>query len=531
MRRRQKGQVLAMFAAVAIVLVGISALVVDIGMRYAFERRYQSIADAASIAGAQNLLPADRTSLPDSTMQQKARTEALGIVLTDLIGTRTDIACNPSADIDCVVAAGQYRIVIKTPASQCVDCDVNRAIQVSVDDPKFSTNFSRLFGQTTWDLHRTSIAGLEFGKSYALVTLRPPSSGSISDVKDIAINGNTHVVVRKGDAGSNANMNYDGTCLPGGSELRLDSGYNMYYYDPFNPQEWCANKPNGKKITTFIQDPQYVVPVEATIPAPPTRSGSVPSTDPGCAAAITAANADPFYAALVTAAGSSIECLQKGKYANDPYQGGGPGPGLVILEPGLYFFDAGLTVKGNLIGGYVADQPGVALVFQEAKNQFVNNSGSTVYLNAGAKLDATPGNQAAPALDFLGNPIQTNKTPPILLTVMVQPNLACEGPGRTIVLPIPGSCPSQSVASAVQLTGTAKLYLAGVQYGPTDNMSLNASVGTGYVGEVIAWTVKYSGGTEIDQEGSGDTGPGNFRIDTACSPGFVLPAPAPPCYP
>ena len=94
MRHREEGQVLAMFAAVVVVLIGISALVVDIGMKYSFERRYQAIADAASLAGAQELQPTPRSAPVTPAMQQEARAEALGIVLTDLIGTTTDPACS-----------------------------------------------------------------------------------------------------------------------------------------------------------------------------------------------------------------------------------------------------------------------------------------------------------------------------------------------------------------------------------------------------------------------------------------------------
>jgi Flp pilus assembly protein TadG len=90
MKRREEGQILVMFAAVVIVLIGISALVVDIGMKYSFERRYQSIADSASLAGAQELQPTTRTSPVTPQMKKDARTEALGIVLTELIGTTTD---------------------------------------------------------------------------------------------------------------------------------------------------------------------------------------------------------------------------------------------------------------------------------------------------------------------------------------------------------------------------------------------------------------------------------------------------------
>ena len=257
-----------------------------------------------------------------------------------------------------------------------------------------------------------------------------------------------------------------GRCSPGGSELTLDSGYKMYYYDPFNPAEWCVNKPPANKITALIQDPIYRIPDE-TSPVPPARSGAVPSSDPACVAAIAVANADPFYKAMVTAAGSSIECLLKGKYDREPYQGGGSPPGLVIFQPGVYFFDAGLTVKGNLIGGYTAASPGVALVFPEDTNLFHANSGTNIYLNAGARLDASPGAQASAAIDFAGNPVQTNTVPPVIMTVMVRPDLGCEGPGRVISLPIPAGCTMpEGKRAAIQLTGRASLYLAGVQYGP-----------------------------------------------------------------
>src|SRR6185369_11137637 len=104
MRRREEGQVLVMFAAVVIVLIGISALVVDIGMKYSFERRYQSIADTSSLAGAQELQPLTRTSPVTTAMQQDARAEALGIALTELTGNPTDASCPASlavSDIDC----------------------------------------------------------------------------------------------------------------------------------------------------------------------------------------------------------------------------------------------------------------------------------------------------------------------------------------------------------------------------------------------------------------------------------------------
>ena len=130
---------------------------------------------------------------------------------------------------------------------------MDRAIQVAVHDPNFSTNFSRLFGQTTWDVGRTSVAGLSFGKNYTIVTLRPPQPighGGGFDVRDIRIEGGTHVIVSNGDVGSNSNMEYGGT----GSKLYLDPGYNMYYYDP-NPPAWTPPTPadpTGKHLASLI---------------------------------------------------------------------------------------------------------------------------------------------------------------------------------------------------------------------------------------------------------------------------------------
>jgi hypothetical protein len=49
-------------------------------------------------------------------------------------------------------------------------------------------------------------------------------------VRDIRIEGGTHVVVSHGDVGTNSNMEYGGS----GSKLYLDTGYNMYYFDPIN---------------------------------------------------------------------------------------------------------------------------------------------------------------------------------------------------------------------------------------------------------------------------------------------------------
>ena len=70
MNVNKRGQVLVLFALILTVLIGFSALVIDIGSKFAFERRYQSVADAASHK------PQIATSLTSGTAERKWSTAA-----------------------------------------------------------------------------------------------------------------------------------------------------------------------------------------------------------------------------------------------------------------------------------------------------------------------------------------------------------------------------------------------------------------------------------------------------------------------
>src|SRR5438132_4699068 len=57
-RRNERGQVFAITAFSLVVLLGMSALVLDVGSWFRTKRRLQGTADAAALAGAQSL-PSD----------------------------------------------------------------------------------------------------------------------------------------------------------------------------------------------------------------------------------------------------------------------------------------------------------------------------------------------------------------------------------------------------------------------------------------------------------------------------------------
>ena len=186
---------------------------------------------------------------------------------------------------------------------------------------------------------------------------------------------------------------------------------------------------------------------------------------------------------------------------------------LSILEPGLYFFNQGITLKSNLVGGYQPGSEGVALVFPRDQ-QFKNNNTGVVALNAGTKFGSPLGIEATAALDYASpaNLIQANGTPNLILTILVQKDAAC-----TVTQPYPTAC-HDTQNHAIKLNGGSSLYLAGVQYAPSDNAALAGGVGArGYVGQIVSWTVTYSGGTTINQQYPGGAQNGVLRLDSACT--------------
>jgi hypothetical protein len=159
---------------------------------------------------------------------------------------------------------------------------------------------------------------------------------------------------------------------------------------------------------------------------------------------------------------------------------------------------------------------------------FSGNSALTIALNSGAKYPpGTPGTSANAAIDWDNHAVQTSgpqsPTPPVLISLLVNKDAGCYVP------PYPDREPDTCNASSnktLNLAGGGSLDVEGVQYAPTDNVEIHGgATGTGHVGQIWAWTLFYSGGTQINQEGAGSLGPGTLRLDSACT------APATPCNP
>jgi Flp pilus assembly protein TadG len=555
-RNPERGQVLPLFALMLVLLFAMAALAIDVSSGYSARQAYRTASDAASLAGAQNLQTGGTRAVSDDD-RTAARTDALKSLMQAFNGTGTGTgACDaasqaPGPQIDsCELLGTPFRVSIKTPAPTCVLCgNGNHAVQVTVSNPSFQLSFSRILGVDHWNVATTSVAGLGFGQSYALMTLRPPSATAPSGVRDIEINGGTHVVINRGDAGSNANMIYSGTA---NSKLILDPDYGMYYFDPANGPLWAPPNPadpSPNKIYSLILDPGYVIPSSsggpvfnsqpAALDGTITSPGSTSSPSAACQSIVnTYLRNDPGYDVVVgtkrvipilpsgAVDWSHVWCYKPGVYnfsltdSNDD---------LSVLEPGLYFFNQGVGgtssggLNASLIGGYQANSEGVALVFPRDQPFKARNT-TMVSLNAGTKLGSPSGSEATAAHDYASpyGLVQTNTTPKIPLTLIVQRDPKC-----TPVLPFPSACDNnEENQNDVIDIEAGSIYLAGVQYAPSDNSIIGGnSTASGYIGQIVAWTVKYAGGSVITQEGL--TGPdlGILRLDAACT------APGTPCNP
>lgn len=561
--KREQGQILVIFAGGLLAFIGLMALAIDLSSVYSIQQSERSLADAAALAGAQDLQSTTGRAVPPGNYT-KAKQHALASVAGALRAATpscADSLADPSPVIDCPIPP--YLVSVKTdPSPSFVNVDPYHAVQVTVRNPSAPLTFARLFGQNNWNVGVTSVAGLGFGRSYAIMTLRPPKAvGSTFNVNDIVLNSNNTIInVHQGDVGPNANMNYSGV----GALMNIDTGYGMYYHDPFGGGPKWAGPPippnqTVQNVTDLISDPGYRYPAMVKLDgtsAPKfddARTSQVAAVTPpglgveradlnaGCLTLAQSVNATAYsFMTAALASPNTIYCYSPGIYQS----GSGAknaqivvGTGEVaLLRPGAYYLKSGLDVGGRLIGGFAGGQPGVSLMFDEAgpgncsQCTFVGNNALTIALNSGTKFPpGTAGDAAKAAVDWSGQDVVTSgpssPTPPLIMTILVRHDTDGAGGTSSCVIPTtepfiePSGC-HDSKNQTINIAGGGQLDLEGVQYAPTDNVAIaGSSDNNGTVGQLIVWTVTYSGSSTLNQQGPGEEKPGVLHLDAACSGG------------
>jgi hypothetical protein len=537
-----RGQVLVLAALLMVLLIGVTGLAIDISAAYMADRWQRAVADAASLAGGQDLQIPGSKALPGATQYQAARTHAMDILVTELKATSTP---SVAAGSPCLTAAGcplpgtPYEVALRTnPSPSCVDCDPFRAIQVTIRQPAFGLTFARIFGQDSWVVSTTSVAGIVQSRQYGLVTLRPPrprANGSDQNEMDIHVTGGSIVRVDNADVGTNTNLVIDGV----NSALVLQNPappgpytYFVWHYDTY--QAW-GYPPPGSQITSPIEDPDYPIPQRTDV------AGGCPTTATtictytvanlsdamlgGAAGSVACqtemAKVPAEYKVLGISiknmAPSKVTCFMPGIYTRELKNS--KNDEAVLLTPGVYFLDKGLDVSAVLVGGYQGNQAGVAIVLPTCAGNncpaFTGNNSKLVALNFGSAFQNSSGQRATPAA-WDGGLVVTGGDPSTLMSLMVEPDSAC------LVAPFPTLEPSNACsnrAPQLKLPGGGALAVTGVQYAPTDNTQVTGnSPQTGVLGQIISWTIVFSGSSSLSLEAVIGNTSGILRLDPACSP-------------
>jgi len=513
-----------MVAASLTVMLGFSALVVDIGMMWNAQQVHRGIADAAALAGAQ-----EQQIYGIRGINAAAREEARYVAMTqirDRIGATGMPTCAiggaPTSDVDgdgklgypadirnCPFPGTDFTASVLAPSPICVNCDPTRSFMVEVSS-NVPTILAGLFGRDGWAVRKTSVAAITYSADFAVLTLRPPVPNASTNAADVGINGGSRLHVSIGDIGTNTNVVLTG----GGSTIQIDEGYKIHHYDAVPHPSWTGMAP-AKKLINLIADPNHAYPTR-TGAATYNSAAEAAASAATCAAArasLPAQYVDPTSGRAISdpLMTKPVRCLKPGIYN---YGVTAVNSEVLILTPGAYFVDKGLTVRGILIGGYTGGQPGVVLVFNETVAGRMDANNALVFaLNAGGQFGGGSGAEAAPALAANGVPVQTGGDTNLAITLMVTKDPNCRP-----VLPYPTSC-NDNGNSALNMAGGGSLYLAGVQYAPTDNVTFSGgSAGDGQAGRIVVWTVKYSGGTRMTQQYPGEReGNGILRLDAACT--------------
>src|SRR5439155_14645944 len=117
-----------------------------------------------------------------------------------------------------------------------------------------------------------------------------------------------------------------------------------------------------------------------------------------------------------------------------------------------------------------------------------------IALNYGSKYGDAAGSWAGSATAPDGSSVQTPTNPHVLISLMVERDTS----GHCFVAdPEPPLC-DETKNKSLDLSGNTNLFLAGVQYAPTDHASVSGGTdNNGDIGEVISWTLKYFGNSTL----------------------------------
>ena len=489
--RNERGQVLILTAVAMVVLLGIAALVVDLGMSWMLRRQEQNAADPAAIAAARWLR--DPVTGAPSLNQSAMDADAC------MYAQANDFFVG---DPGCAAALASGALDVNSPPISGPFSGSSGKVQViiSTEHPAF---FGRIFGKQSARVTTDAVAANDAvsSNSSSLVALKPTCSGGaagqvsgggtvrIFPVGGVTNGGFVHV-------NANCGSSFDDDCTNGvgGSDLAISGILRTTFARVVGSCTYSGSSPNGLEcepstVTACLDE--GAVPLGdplAAIPEPRLSDfpngvcpGGTPSTPASTTSCELKASACPEIASVNTC----------------------------ILPPGVYY--GGWDVKSNVRvelqdGMYILGGFGIKLAGSSEITSVENVTGTaarvTIFSTDGPGCPSIP-IQCQGDITFTANQEFKAKATNAVSCQAVTPSIC---PWKGILLWQDGS--ASNPTAPIKLGGAASSILSGTIYAPKADVLINGGTGTtGCSGlstasclsiQIISWTWKIDGNAIVD---------------------------------
>ena len=546
----RRGQVLVIFSLFLVVLILTTALAVDYGSWLKFRRDYQNAADAAALAGSSFL-----TRPIDPGKRTLAR-QAAWTSLRDQLGlTSVNPITAGASDTPTAtpVVSNDYRMWVSTPpvatgpgrypGARTAPDDRTIFVWVEHDNPAY---FSRIAGIGSKNMAAWATAGV-FPNRFAVITLRRPGEAGPSTAEDILLAGNNSgLEVISGDVGGNWGMR-----LNAGSHLWLrgqgnnDADVYLTNYVSCGSSCWnvgqISSGDNGtpanvnkdaQPLPGFIDDPNFPLPTAISGAPATAQSPALPIGD--LAGSVDVRNGGPNAApgGATRDAGGVLRCdptsprIGPGFYSSIQVRQGK----CLILDPVARHTSTSAAIPDVATPLLPGQMPGVFYVngsIDVATDAMIVGDGVSVFIRPAAGL---PGGNRLLASGGASVDLNSGFTPGLgqdrkrgawttsgLSTWSCDASMSCTyntalnsqpehvGVALYVIKRVQfnPSVPTDDNTDVIKINADASLTWSGVTYAPHDNVELSGQPGHNGIGQLVSWTFKFAGGTDVRQEYDG----------------------------
>ena len=476
--RQQRGQILVMVAAGMVVLLGIGALVVDLGISWMLRRQEQNAADPASLAAARFIGDQDPSTGAQSFDPDKAWDAACYYAIRNGIFEETNADCDTALDPN-----GAQLEVVYPPDERAGDDGGHQGKVQVVVTKRHSSFFGAIFGQSEAIVSAQAVASRERGETntHSLIALRPDGCSSARIRGDSEV----HIYPAPGYTGPGGYVHVedicgtptsDDACGPGGGSGALDISGSLH-----------APKVNVRGSCKGDTDEPHGVLDEAASTNGDPLSGL---KFPDIAGSAGAYCGDPAFA---------DQTLSSGNASKGCGAGGGPDwydetacpddPALdcVVLQPGVYYggWDLDSNMRVNLTPGiYIIAGGGISIPPSASLDSLAGATGPAPILifNTDNPSQMCPSSQNHYCQQDLDLKAENLQLAALRASVPCPPVTTTGGCpfGGMVIWYDPQGDQGDDYSGITTINGDAELYISGTIYAPRGHVDLagNATINT-----------------------------------------------------